>query len=308
MRLIVLMLVVATACSGDIGNGIETANQLYFEQKYARAEALYRRTLKRLDEKDGGRAKPSKELMIVLDRLGKINALYLHNYDQSVNDYARLVAEYPESEDAFNAQVTIADIYENRLGNLAQAAAEYQRLLKKFPNHPDAPKYAMQLSESFFRLKNYEQADLSAQDLVAKWPSAPEVPKARFNIAQIAYVSGKVPAALVEYEKLVAEYPNEKLTPLIQFEMASCYQELGQNDKALEALLLSLKTHPHPQVVQRKIARIQHRQTVGAPSKGILESQVSVGRGASSRPTRKAALVGEGEAPAPEPEPDAVQD
>ena len=291
LRLALLCLLTASACRSDVANGIDAANQQFFEQRYARAEGLYRRTLKRLDERDGGKAKPSPELLTVLDRLGRINALYLHNYEQAISDYGRLVSDYPESEEGFEAQVTIADIFENRMGNLPQAATEYQRLVRKFPNHKDTPKYQLQLAELYFRMKNHEQAELASQELVTRWPTSPFVPKARFNIANVAYVMGRVQDALQGYEKVLKDFPTDPVAPLVQFEMASCHQELGDAGRALDLLFEALKTHPHPQVVQRKITRIRRRQNITPPKHNIIAESPHGSGGAAgaaaSRPSGK---------------------
>jgi TolA-binding protein len=300
MRVFVLGLVMLAACRSDVKNGIEAANQQFFEQRYARAEGLFRRTLKRLDERDDGKAKPSPELLTVLDRLGRINALYLHNYEQAIQDYGRLVSDYPDTEEGFEAQVTVADIFENRLGNLPQAATELQRLVRKFPNHAETPKYQLALAELYFRMKNHEQAELAAQELVKRWPASPYVPKARFNIANVAYVMGRGEEALKIYEQLLTEFPNDPVAPLVQFEMASCYQELGNTNRALDLLFGALKTHPHPQVVQRKINRIRRRQNITQPHNAIF-----VDRGPQARVPalkRKATAEAPAEAAAPEPE------
>jgi TolA-binding protein len=310
VRVCLILCLAVAACKSDVQSGIEAANQLFFEQKYARAEALYRRTLKRIDERDGGKAKPSPELLAVLDRLGRINALYLHNYEQAVSDYGRLVADYPDSEEGFEAQVTVADIFENRLGNQAQAATELQRLVRKFPNHKDTPKYQLQLAELYFRMKNHEQAELASQELVSRWPNSPYVPKARFNVANVAYVMGRGQEALTAYEKLLKDFPDDPVAPLVQFEMASCYQELGEEGKALDILFEALKTHPHPQVVQRKISRIRRRQSITAPKNNNIIAEHGA---AASRPSGKrkadqtAVKAPEKEAPAPKEAPEDAQ-
>jgi tetratricopeptide (TPR) repeat protein len=186
-----------------------------------------------------------------------------------VQDYSRLVSDFSEAKEAFSAQATIADIYHHRMMNLPQAAAEYQKLVTKFPDRADAARYQLVLADLYFELKNYEQASHEAQNLVDKWPKAPEVPRARFDIANAAYLQNQVPVALGAYEVLVKDFPTDSVVPLAEFEMANCYQEMGENNRALDLLYQALKTHPHPQVVQRKIARIRRRLQQSSPNAGI---------------------------------------
>ena len=61
-----------------------------------------------------------------LDRLGKLNALYLHDYDQAIRYYKQLVMLYPRSSQAFAGLATIADILQHKLGKHEAAIEAYR--------------------------------------------------------------------------------------------------------------------------------------------------------------------------------------
>jgi tetratricopeptide (TPR) repeat protein len=249
------------SCKGEVRQNLEQGDELLYEQKYARAESAYGKALKRLDEQAGGRETKRKEALEALGHLLQLDNLYLHNYPQAVEEARRIVADFPESREALSAQATIADIEQHKLGNLPQAVNDYQKLISKFKDRPETPRYQLELVRLYFAMRNYDQAVHEAQKLVATWPQSPEVPQAYFEIGSVNYISGKFQDALAAYEVILKQFPDNTLVPLARFEMASCYQELGNDSEALKLLYEALKNHPHPQVVQRKIARIQHRQS-----------------------------------------------
>ena len=240
---------------------LDQGDELLYEQKYARAESAYRKALKRLDEQSGGRENSKREALEALGRLLQLNNLYLHNYAQAVEDARRIVADFPERPEAFSAQAALADIEQHKLGNLAQAVNDYQKLISKFKDRPEIPRYQLELVRLYFAMRNYDQAVHEAQKLVTTWPQAEEVPQAHFEIGNVDYITGKFQDGVAAYQTILKQFPNDKLVPLARFEMASCYQELGNDSEALKLLYEALKDHPHPQVVQRKIARIQRRQS-----------------------------------------------
>src|SRR5688572_10968916 len=87
----VAAVVVAVACGTGIDSGVDTADDLLYQKQYVEAERLYRKLLKRIE--DGGSLSDDEDAqrLQLLDRLGKINALYLHDYAQAISDYGQLV-------------------------------------------------------------------------------------------------------------------------------------------------------------------------------------------------------------------------
>src|ERR1041384_5295546 len=86
------------ACGTSIEEGMDTANDLLYHKEYVESERLYRKLLRRLE--DHGRNlsdSQENERLAVLDRLGKLNALYLHDYDAAIKFYRQLVKLYPRT-------------------------------------------------------------------------------------------------------------------------------------------------------------------------------------------------------------------
>jgi len=278
-------------CKGEVRQNIEQGDELLYEQKYARAESAYRKALKRLDEQSGGRETAKREALEALGKLLQVNNIYLHNYPQAVEDAKRIVADFPERPESFFAQATIADMEQHKLGNLPQAVNDYQKLISKFKDRPEIPRYQLELVRLYFAMRNYDQAVHEAQKLIATWPQAAEVPQAHFEIGNVDYITGKFQDGVTAYQVILKEFPNDKLVPLARFEIASCYQELGNDSEALKLLYEALKDHPHPQVVQRKIARIQRRQ-----SQLVTSNAFEPSKGGGPRVPKKKAAAGKQDA------------
>lgn len=258
------------ACGTDIQSGIDSANDLLYRKEYIQAERLLRKLLKRIEDQGDLDEDEEQQRLWVLDRLGATNALYLHNYAQAIADYGQLVRLYPKTDQALTARAAVADIYQHKLGDVETAIDEYQKLVLEFPNRAETRWAQLQIAQSYFHLKNYDQARAEAQALTKRWPDSPEAAQARFQIANSYYLQERYTDAVETYESILKGKPDDQLKALVLFELGNCYQELGQGDKALAYLYASLPDHPNPMLVQRKITRIRRRLVRTAPASSIL--------------------------------------
>lgn len=256
-------------CKTDIQSGVESANDLLYNKQYVAAERLYHKLLKRLGEEGELSEKEEGQRLLILDRLGKVNALYLHDYAQAIHFYQKLVQLYPRTEPAFAARAMIADIYHHKLGNLEAAISEYQKLVAEFPEKSETRWAQLQIAGAFFQLKDYEQARTEAEALTTRWPNSSEAAQARFQIANSYYVQGRYADATATYERLLEGNPDPSLASLVLFELGNCFQELGDLDRALAYYYACLADHPNPLLVQRKIRRVRTRMNHVRPAEDI---------------------------------------
>ena len=260
------------ACRSDVQSGMQSANDLLYRQKYVDAERLYRKLLKRLDvPKELTEAEDSQRLQ-VLDRLGKINALYLRDYAQAIADYESLIRHYPKAEQSLSALATVADLYHYKIANLQQGIDAYQRLVTDFPTRPEARHAQLETVAAYFKLKNYDQARTEAAALLKRWADSPEAMQAEFEVADTYYVQKRYTEAIATYELLLQRKPEANLTALVLFELGNCYQELGDGERALTYFYACLPAHPNPALVQRKIARVRSRLHHTAPQDSIMNA------------------------------------
>jgi TolA-binding protein len=254
-----------SGCRTDIQSGIDQANDLLYLKQYVASERLYRKLLKRLDSAGDLDEEEDAQRLLVLDRLGKINGLYLHDYTQAITDYQTLLRLYPRTDQAFAARATVADIYHHKLGDLQAAIDAYQKLVADFPERAETHRAQLEIANAYFQLKNYEQARTEAENLINRWPQSPEALQARFQIANSYYVQGRYAEAIAVYERLIEEKPDKALAALVLFELGNCFQELTQPERALAYYYACLADHPDPMLVQRKIKRVRERTQKARP-------------------------------------------
>jgi len=266
---VLLALVVVSDCGASVGSGIESANDLLYKKQYLAAARLYHKLLKRLGEEGQLNDHEDAQRLLILDRLGKINALYLHDYAQAIDFYEKLVKLYPKTEQAFAARAMVADVYHHKLGKLEAAVSEYQKLIAEFPERSETRWAQLQISGAFFQLRNYEQARTEAEALINRWPDSGEAAQARFQIANSYYVQGRYAEAIATYERLLENNPDPSLASLVLFELGNCFQEVDDSDRALAYYYACLADHPNPLLVQRKIRRVRTRLRHARPSEGV---------------------------------------
>ena len=260
-----LLFSVVVACRTDIQSGIDQANDLLYRKQYAASERLYRKLLKRLENAGELNDEEDQQRLLIFDRLGKINGLYLHDYNQAIADYQNLLRLYSKTDQAFAARATVADIYHHKLGDLQAAIDAYQKLVADFPERPETHRAQLEIANAYFQLKNYEQARTESENLINRWPQSPEALQARFQIANSYYVQVRYAEAIAVYERLLEDKPDKALAALVLFELGNCFQELGQPERALAYYYACLADHPDPMLVQRKIKRVRARTQKARP-------------------------------------------
>ena len=259
VMLVAVFGIIAASCQTDIQSGIDSANDLLYRKQYVASERLYRKLLKRLDNLGGLDDEEEAQRLLVLDRLGNLNALYLHDYDQAITYYQTLGRQYSKTDEAFAALATIADIHHHKLGDLPAAIAAYRELVGAFPMRTEIRRAQLQIANAYFQLKNYEQARAEAEQLINRWPKCQEAAEARFQIANSYYVQARYAEAIATYERLLEENLDPSLAALVLFELGNCFQELDQADRALAYYYACLKDHPDPILVQDRIRRVRTR-------------------------------------------------
>lgn len=262
----------AQGCTTGAKARLQTATSQLYASDYDGAQKTLRRLLRDLEGRRPLDEAGQQAQLTALDRLGKINALYLRDYPQAIADFGLLVRRYPTSDAARAGLLAMADIYQFQLNKLSEAIVTYEALVQQFADSPEAPTAQLAVVQTYFKLKDYAQARKEAARVIQDWPQSPEATRAGFEIADAYYRERHFSEAITTYETLLDEHPAPKLATLVRFEMGNCYQELGDPQSALNAYYSALADHPNPSLVQRKIARVRSRIYNLAPSESILNA------------------------------------
>ena len=247
------------SCTADPLSGLENANDLLYNKNYLQAEQMYRKIFKRLQHKSELKEYEETQRLMILERLGRINVLYLRDYKQAVNDYSVLLDHYPKTDEARAAHIHMADVYRYKLGEPEDGIDQLQLLISKFPGHTDARRAQLEVIRIYLELKNFDQARMESALLQKNWPESAESKQAQLLTANSYYIQNRFTEAIASYEMLLTNKPGVDLTALVHFELASCYQELGEYEKALNYYYSCLPQHSNPKLVQEKIERVRKR-------------------------------------------------
>ena len=247
------------SCTADPLSGLENANDLLYNKNYLQAEQMYRKILKRLQHKSELKEHEETQRLMILERLGRINVLYLRDYKQAVTDYSLLLSHYPKTDEARSAHIHMADVYRYKLGEPEEGIDQLQLLISKFPGHTDARRAQLEVIRIYLELKNFDQARMESALLQKNWPESAESKQAQLLTANSYYIQNRFTEAIASYEALLKNKPGVDLTALVHFELASCYQELGEYENALNYYYSCLPQHSNPKLVQEKIERVRKR-------------------------------------------------
>ena len=166
---------------------------------------MYRKYLKRLQNKSNLKEHEDTQQLMILERLGRINVLYLRDYKQAISDYSLLLDYYPKSDEARTAHIHMADVYRYKLGEPEKGIDQLQLLISKFPSHTDARRAQLEVVRIYLELKNFDQARVEGSLLEKNWPQSSESKQAQLLTANSYYIQNRFTEAIASYDALLEE-------------------------------------------------------------------------------------------------------
>lgn len=248
---------------GTVEDRLEKARQLSYERRFDEAASTYRTILSQMDADDGpaaSRARREAQL-----RLGDIRYLDLGDMRGGASVYRELVAEAPNSDEAFDARQKLARIA-RRSGDLPEAISQWQALAAS--GREGAERFSYKVAQAYSKLGDYEQARTEARSLAQRAPESGFVPRALFLVATSFQLEGDWEPAIAAFEELERLHPGTELAARARYQIGQCQGSMKNWEAALESLLAALEVHPDPWRVQQDIARVrkhlaEHRKIMG---------------------------------------------
>jgi len=192
----------------------------------------------------------------------------IKRYDKAIELYKHIIAQWPNSADAFNAQKLIAKT-NIEAGDLAAADKAVAKLLSDYSLNSGLAETIYELAREYRRSKRYSKAielyqyiigrwpngkyDLESQKLIAKanieadklivfdgavatllsdYSSNPDLTKALYDLAECCYAFGKYLKAGQVYQKVLDNKPNAKRAMRSQKMLAQVNVKLGNYEVA----------------------------------------------------------------------------
>ncbi len=249
-------------CTEKPADHLQRARDAIFEKNPDEALVEYRKAFDMLRRDESPQAQVLKAR--ALKGAADVYWLEERKVKEAVSVYKELIQQCPESPEALEARIILAELlrvhYRDLRGAIDQLTAALQR------NPPQGAELQYQVAKLYFELGDYAQCELEARKLVERFASSAYVDDALFLEAQAVHMmDGRRQEASRIYADLRARFPDSELAPHALVEMGKIRAEAGENEKAIELWVEALKTHPDPALVQDYITRARKRITNTTP-------------------------------------------
>jgi tetratricopeptide (TPR) repeat protein len=265
MRRLVLawaLLGLLAGCRETPADHLQRARDAVFEKRPDEALVEYRKAfdMLRRDETPQALVLRARALKGAAD----VYWLEQRKVKDAVSVYKELIQQCPESPEALEARIILAELlrvhYRDLRGAIDQLTAALQR------NPPQGAELHYQVAKIYFELGDYAQCELEARKLAERFPTSSYVDDALYLHAQaIHMMEGRRQEASKAYAALRARFPDSELAAHALVEMGKLRAEAGENEKAIELWVQALKSHPEPSLVQDYITRARRRITSTTP-------------------------------------------
>jgi tetratricopeptide (TPR) repeat protein len=255
--------VLGAGCSRSAEEHLVLARDAVYVHRPQTALREYRLALDAL-EKDNS---PAGQALRATALRGAADTYYLELRDvaKAVGVYRELLAQAPESPEALEAHLLLADILHHNYHDLRGAIAELTAAIARKP--PNAPDLAYEVCKLYFELGDYAQCTVESEKLVQAYPTSARVPDALFLAGQAdAMQDGMRAQAERAFQSVAERFPSSELAPHALFELGKLRAEGGDAPGAINAWVAALPRHPDPKLVQAAIARTRERIAQTTPA------------------------------------------
>lgn len=197
----------------------------------------------------------------VLVRAAQLTDLHLgaSRVNEALDWYRRIVAEFPDSTEAFDAGVRIAEILKQRFDDDARASEELVRVVDAFPEHAGAPRLLLRAARLSVDARGYDKARDLARRLLEAWPASEEAPEAQAVVASTLHLQNRHEEAVTEWSLLAERFPGTPHAARALAESGHCLEEQFDYVHAIARYVESLPRHPDPFAVQKRLERVRRK-------------------------------------------------
>jgi outer membrane protein assembly factor BamD len=203
---------------------------------------------------------PADELFAYAER-----AMEQEEWSEAIGALSRFVTAYPNDENVPEARLAMGHAYV-RDGEELSGAAEFIRMLERFPGHARAPEAALGVCEAYAELSPIPQRDqaytreaiLNCDRLLRDYPQSPEAERGReIRHAMVEKLAQKVldtgryyfrnrfyDSAMLYFEQVVDEYPETAQAPQALLMLLRAYEEVEWEEEAEDTRDRLLRLYP----------------------------------------------------------------
>ncbi|MDY7226171.1 tetratricopeptide repeat protein [Hyalangium rubrum] len=249
-------------CRETPADHLQRARDAVFEKRPDEALVEYRKAFDQLRRDETAQALVLRAR--ALKGAADVYWLEQRKVKEAVSVYKELIQQCPESPEALEARIILAELlrvhYRDLRGAIDQLTAALQR------NPPQGAELHYQVAKIYFELGDFAQCELEARKLAERFATSVYVDDALFLQAQaIHMMEGRRQEASKAYADLRTRFPDSELAAHALVEMGKLKADAGDNEKAIELWVDALKAHPDPTLVQDYITRARRRITSTTP-------------------------------------------
>jgi tetratricopeptide (TPR) repeat protein len=284
LSLLCALLGFLVGCQETAVDHLQRARDAVFEKRPDEALVEYRKAFDLLRRDDSAPALVLRAR--ALKGAADVYWLEQRKVKEAVSVYKELLQQCPESPEALEAHIILAELlrvhYRDLRGAIDQLTAALQR------NPPQGAELQYQVAKLYFELGDYAQCELEARKLGERFATSSYVDDALFLQAQAVHMmEGRRQEASKLYADLRSRFPDSEQAPYALVEMGKIRAEAGENEKAIELWVEALKTYPDPSLVQDYISRARRRIHETTPEAvGQKAIAFDHGKGPPPRPPR----------------------
>ena len=183
------------------------------------------------------------------------------NYRQAIKVFTRLAKEKPHS-------MLIADVLLSRaiahvnLEQYPRAIRDYDRLLKTYPQHPNAKNALLGLSRIYTHVGTPEVFNQHLAAYKAANPDHTALEQLAFDTAKDLFYDQRYVAAIQKLSSFTARYPQSSLAPEAHFLVAEAHYRQGDGAQALVQYQAALKAEQTPfrNKILLRMGSLAHKQ------------------------------------------------
>jgi TolA-binding protein len=160
-------------------------------------------------------------------KLANFNFFRLHNYDEAIEAYKRIIEKYPDSK-----WIKIAEARMN--------------LIRDNSDHERKPLTIYVMAERLYENKKYDKALDEFRKVVAKFPDSTLADDALYAIGDIyMYKMNKTNEPIKEYQRIIADYPKSRYAANAQYKIGECYRKNKQIAEAINSYKTFIENYPN---------------------------------------------------------------
>lgn len=152
-------------------------------------------------------------------------------YDQAEQIYRQITAEFPDSNDALEAQKQLTCLYAST-GRQVEADTTLVELTAGFSSHKDVAQAVHDIAYHYRTINRQEKANEVDQSVLSAWPQSDYAVLGQMDIARYYVDKGNDQSAQVAIDKLLRDFSGNPLIARAVHDIGQHYRWAGKYEKA----------------------------------------------------------------------------